>query len=382
MVQKMKPSLLSVFEPRILTIFLIIAIPITLIGALFILGLVRSEINKSVGRNLAETAADTSRYLESLTLHYVTNVSVMAVTPLVVEAAIAANRQHPSDFQLVQERLRELDREWRNVGGSTELALEIVGRDTSVFLREVEAFNPNYKEIILTDERGAVIAATNLTSDYLQADEQWWQQAYGDGETGAIFVSNVLFDESAKAYGIEVAVPVREKDEENGTVVAGILKALIEAADLFSAVGTVQVGSSGHAVLLNASDGTIIIGDDPAEVMKQKYPCFILLQEAIGDDRRSFVCQHDDGRNWLVGFSPMPQPNPFPELNWRLLVEQTLDEAQAPTSSATKYMVTFFVIMLLMVLLFSLYMHFRLVRPVRDVELRKEMEGLAGADPE
>jgi hypothetical protein len=268
------------------------------------------------------------------------------------------------------------------VGGSTELALEIVGRDTSAFLREIEAFNPTYEEILLTDVRGAVIAATNLTTDYLQADEQWWQQAFGDGETGAIFVSNVLFDESAGAYGIEVAVPVRKKAEENGTEVVGILKALIEAKDLFSAVGAVQVGDSGQAVLMNASDGTIIIGDDPMEVMKRKYPCFVLLQEALAADHRSFVCQQDDGRNWLVGFSPMPQPSPFPELNWRVLVEQLLDEAQAPTSSATKYMVAFFGVMVLLVLLFSLYMHVRLARPISDVELRKEMERLAGADPE
>jgi hypothetical protein len=77
----------------------------------------------------------------------------------------------------------------------------------------------------------------------------------------------------------------------------------------------------------------------------------------------------------------MPQPSPFPELNWRVLVEQLLDEAQAPTSSATKYLVAFFGVMVLMVILFSLYMHFRLVRPISDVELRKEMERFAGTDP-
>ena len=30
------------------------------------------------------------------------------------------------------------------------------------------------------------------------------------------------------------------------------------------------------------------------------------------------------GRTWQVGFARMPQPSPFPELNWYVLVEQLL----------------------------------------------------------
>ena len=152
-----------------------IAIPVTLLGSLFIISSIRAELKESVSTNLTEVAANTARSLESLILHDVTNVSVMAVTPSVVEAVITANRQHPSDFEVVRERLLALDHEWQRVGGTTALALEIIGRDTSEFLRQVEAFNPAYKEILLTDERGAVVAATNLTTDYLQADEQWWR---------------------------------------------------------------------------------------------------------------------------------------------------------------------------------------------------------------
>ena len=367
-------------EPRLALILVLIAIPVTLLGSLFMISSIRAELNESVTTNLTEVAANTTRSLQSLILHDVTNVSVMAVTPLVVKAVITANRQHPSDFELVEERLLDLDREWQRVGGATELALEIIGRDTSEFLREVEAFNPAYKEILLTDERGAIVAATNLTTDYLQADEHWWQQAYGDGETGTIFVSNVLFDDSAGAYAIEVVVPVREKSGDNGTGVAGILKALIAASDLFSVVGAVQAGDSGHAVLVNASDGTIIIGDDPEEAMKKKYPGFVLLEEALGDGNSSFVYQHEEGGTWRVAFARMPQPSPFPELNWYVLVEQLLEEAHAPTRHATVYLLVFFGAMVLTVVLFSLYTHFKILRPVRELSIREEMKRLAAAD--
>ena len=35
---------------------------------------------------------------------------------------------------------------------------------------------------LLTDAKGAVIAATNKTSDYFQADERWWEEAYNNGK--------------------------------------------------------------------------------------------------------------------------------------------------------------------------------------------------------
>ena len=379
MTQERKTAPLFELEPRPL-ILALIAIPVTLLGSLFIISSIRAELKESVSTNLTEVAANTARSLESLILHDVTNVSVMAVTPSVVEAVITANRQHPSDFEVVRERLLALDHEWQRVGGTTALALEIIGRDTSEFLRQVEAFNPAYKEILLTDERGAVVAATNLTTDYLQADEQWWQEAYGDGESGSIFVSNVLFDDSAGAYAIEVVVPVREKSGENGTWVVGILKALIAASDLFSVVGAVQAGDSGHAVLVNASDGTIIIGDDPEEPTKKKFPGFVLLEEALGEGHSSFVYQNEEGRTWQVGFARMPQPSPFPELKWYVLVEQLLEEAQAPTRHATVYLLLFFGGMVLTVVFFSLYTHFKVLRPIRELSIREEMKRLAAAD--
>jgi hypothetical protein len=375
-------SRLSEFEPRLLIIFLFIAIPVTLIGSLLILGLVRSDINKTIGSSMAAVAADTARYLDSYILHNVSTVSALSVAPTIVNAAIAANHRYPGSEELIRDRLLASDNEWQRTGGITLFSNEIVSCETAVFLREVMEFKRAYREIMLTDVQGALIAATNITTDYYQADEPWWRQAYGDGENGSIFLSNVRFDQSAQTYALEVAVPVREKSDENTPVVVGVLKAIIAASDLFSVVGAVRAGDSGHALLLNAPDGTVITGDNPKEVMQRKHLGMALLNEALSDGRSSFVYQHEDGRSWLAGFSRMPEPSPSPELNWFVVVEQLLDEAQAPTSSATKYMVTFFAVMAFMVIIFSLYMHFRLVRPIRQVDLREEMERLTGADSE
>ena len=70
----------------------------------------------------------------------------------------------------------------------------------------------------------------------------------------------------------------------------------------------------------------------------------------------------------------MPEPSPSPELDWYVVVQQLLDEAHAPTNTATRYLLTFFRVMALVVVVFTLYLHLKLVRPIRQVDLREEME--------
>jgi hypothetical protein len=364
------------FEPRLLALFLFIAIPFILVGSLLIMNSARNEVNRMTGDNLAELASTTARYLDSYILMKVTNVSRLTVAPTLLDEVTAANRLYTGDDDAIREQILRIDEDWKHSGGLTYLAVDIVGRRSSEYLRKVAAFSPAYREILLTDQRGALVATTNLTSDYYQADEAWWQKAYGDGVNGAIHVSNVRYDVSARVHGLDVAVPVQFQDGESAWV-GGVLKALIDVREVFAVVDAVRVGESGHALLLNAPDKTIINNPNPDEVMKNEQPGFVHLQEALGEGRRYYVSQHQEGSTWLTGFSRMPEPGPSPEIMWYVIVEQSLEEAQAAARAATTYILWFFGAMVLLVLVSSLYMHFRLVRPIREVDLREEMERIS-----
>ena len=139
------------FEPRLLALFLFIAIPFILVGSLLILSSTRNEVNRMIGGNLAELAATTARYLDSYILMKVTNVSRLAVAPTLRDEVMAANRRHSGDDETIRESLLEIDEDWRRSGGLTHLAVDIVGRKSSEYLRNVSEFSPAYREILLTD---------------------------------------------------------------------------------------------------------------------------------------------------------------------------------------------------------------------------------------
>ncbi|MBE9041599.1 HAMP domain-containing protein [Oscillatoriales cyanobacterium LEGE 11467] len=67
------------------------------------------------------------------------------------------------------------------------------------YLREL-AVSGGFAEIFVTERNGLNIAATNLTSDFVQRDESWWEQ----GKTEGRWVDLPQFDESAQTYSINL----------------------------------------------------------------------------------------------------------------------------------------------------------------------------------
>ena len=158
-----------------------------------------------------------------------------------------------------------------------------------------------------------------------------------------------------------------------------VLKTLIGAEELFSVIGSVKRRESGHALLVSSVDGTAIAGRDAVDVMKRLYPSFAQLQENLQLGRRAFVNRQGE-ELWLSAFARLPQPAPAQFADWVVVVQQRHDEIHAVTRKATTYLVLFFVGMVLLILLFSLYLHYRLVKPIWEIDLREEMDRLAGAE--
>ena len=209
MAEEKKTTRLIELEPRLVLLFLAIGGPFLLAGCLLILGWLRAELNQTLGEDmLGGAAADAARYLDTYLLNNLANVSLIASIPTLRAAANASNRRYVVDGERIRDQLLEIDGEWVRGRGAVPIALDIVGNDTSKFLREIATFNPSYQEILLTDRQGALAAATNITTDYYQADEPWWQQAFGDGEQGTSYSSGVIFDTSAGGHELEMAVPV------------------------------------------------------------------------------------------------------------------------------------------------------------------------------
>ena len=62
-------------------------------------------------------------------------------------------------------------------------------------------------ELFVMDAKGLNAGLSDVTSDYMQGDEAKWQKTYQVGPD-AVFIDDVEFDESSKAFQSQVSATV------------------------------------------------------------------------------------------------------------------------------------------------------------------------------
>lgn len=181
-------------------------------------------------------------------------------------------------------------------------------------------------EIFVTDRYGGLVASSGRTTDFFQADEAWWKDAFNNGK-GRETVRDFVWDDSSKAMSIDLAMPV--KDEEGR--VAGIAKQVISVNSLFEILKDYRVGKTGHALLVNGR-GDIISHPEIAPLATQFYSEKKPKEFFVGD------------RLWTVIFEPhKEQEGVFVAsakvnssvleangISWYVFVEQNKEEIFAP----------------------------------------------------
>ena len=91
-------------------------------------------------------------------------------------------------------------------------------------VRVTQEAHDAFPEIFVTDRYGLIVAETNKTSDYLQADESWWTKAFADG-SGYTHHGAIEYDESDRFEAISLYVPVMDPETQQAI---GVMKAVCD----------------------------------------------------------------------------------------------------------------------------------------------------------
>ncbi len=146
----------------------------------------------------------------------------LGTDPMIVAAVKAKNTQNES-----MDTIKMHDQEWIAATTPTPFMKEIFDNETSKHLRQLSNTKAYYAEIFAMDKNGAIVALTNLTSDYWQGDEDKFTKSYADGK-GATHIGEAKFDESTQKELVQVSVPVKDGDMTIGAVTVGIVVDEIE----------------------------------------------------------------------------------------------------------------------------------------------------------
>ena len=240
----------------------IIVTGITLLSVVAIGGIVSAAIERNLTMQVTESLAlqieKQADFLGAIFVQKVGEVQALAIINEIKEALEEQNRSYNGDEASIITGIQALDAQWVTASDDDPLIQSIISADETVnslahqLYYFLEIF-PDQTEVFITDKYGATLGATGRLSDYYQADEDWWQAAWNNGE-GAIYISNPEYDESADVVAIQIALPV--VGEEAGELL-GIIRSTIVLDAFYEAIAGQRLGETGRTVLLDRNGNVL-----------------------------------------------------------------------------------------------------------------------------
>jgi hypothetical protein len=164
----------------------------------------------------AQAARLTDEQVTEMLKNNIRVVQHMALNPLLVKAVRQQNAR-----VLDAAELEARARAWRSSGAEDPLRRDMQSGDHATVMRRFVESNPGLSGALLTDARGAGVAAWPLPDNYWQGDAPAWAESYNGGE-GRIFVGALQLDEKTGTVSASVSAPVVDRNETIGVLVVAV----------------------------------------------------------------------------------------------------------------------------------------------------------------
>lgn len=149
----------------------------------------------------------------------------LAADPILIAQVENANL---TDGRLSPDDITRLDKNWIAATGTPAFIQPFLTNDAARRLLAFQKDHPSFKEIFVTDAISLNVGQTDKTSDYYQADESWWVNAWNGG-TGKIFHGNIEFDQSSQTEAISLYVPLIDPASSKAI---GVMKGVLDLSTI------------------------------------------------------------------------------------------------------------------------------------------------------
>jgi len=308
-------------------------------------GAMQSALENQIGESYLIKTESMAQFIISFFKDKVTQIVSLTMADTIKTELAARNQSYTGSPDAILAEIQALDAQWVAAGDDDALINSIITPDPAVnptayqLMDFLETFS-DQSEIFITDRYGATVGATNRLSDYYQADEEWWQAAWNDGQ-GAIYISNPEYDESAGVTASLIAAPVFDK--ETGDVL-GIARSTLVLDKLFAVVGTMRYGETGHVMLLD--DTATVLYESIMEGDEGRGELDLGLREHLVGEKHIMIENDVDGEPAIFAHLPIATVADYGEtdvgeiewkitmavidLGWTVVIHQKVAEAFAP----------------------------------------------------
>src|SRR5262244_2312794 len=337
---------------KLLTGLIVVIVPLSVVG-LYLTSNSDTSLQQTVGAHFKTIAQADSAVASQFISDCLRDLNRVATEPSIVDAITTANHAHRrmSD-EASAARIQLIEQRWDTRDGDL-LVKEMLSSHASRWLQHQRTVNPLLLKIIVADETGASVAATDKPLHYAQADKEYWQALHAQ-EGAKAKVSDVRYDERNRSNYVDVSVPVLE--EGSGRFI-GAVSVLVDISSLVSLLNKQQVGRTGRVTLVK-DDGTVISAPSVTPDLRlrsEEFPVVHAALNTLEGRQTGYVTAGTKDGNRIVGFADTGLKRSYPNLSWVILMSQDEREALAAIRTLGHFAFLMVVLGLLMLTLLLAY---------------------------
>jgi len=354
---------------KLLIILIVVLVPLNFIG-LYFTTQCYNVVQQNTGtlfRNIAENDAIAAyRFLNDR----VTNIAEIASQQAILDAVQASNhtwaRLSP---EAKAAQIAGTENNW-NTPQADAVASDILSSRASVSLRQQRELDFRFLKLLVLDENGVPVAATDKPVHYAPVDEAFWQGVLADGK-GTLYVTDVQYDRASKTAYLDIGMPVFDESSKR---FIGAVRAFIDVSPLFSMLHRDQAGRT-LATMLVREDGSVISAPRVDVSLHMKSEEYNAVRDAMGTlqgRQAGWLVASLPGGNRLVGFADIGLTPIYPNLAWFVMVSQSEREALSSVRTLVYFAIFMLLVALLMVSLLTAYFFSHRKQEIADIEAASE----------
>jgi hypothetical protein len=349
---------------RVFTTLLVIGLPVLVIASFLVLEDGRAKLRDAFGLKLSQRAEQSASAIDAYVYRRIVDVSTLARVP-----EVRSEAERGSARPIVPGQAGEMDRAFAAVDVKRPAVAALLATPASRYFADITRQDPIYREILLTDRAGRLVAASNLTSDYDQSDEDWWKRVMADPTRGEATLSDVRWDDSARTYAMEIAVPVPGTDERP----AGVLKVVADIREMLASIAGMDVGA-GDAMLVRRN-GTIVFSRQLVQPSTRFFGANRLKERldaaasTSGPERLFFTADASDGAAQIVGVATSQLSSTYPHLPWVVVAWQPEAELLAPVQSLYRSLLLVLALTAICVLGLAFWFSLKMSKPAVGIDM-------------
>ncbi len=323
-------------------------------------------LRASAGKEMSQIADLLNLEISRLVDGEVEDIETYSSRPLWIDFTEKANAKYEKMTETeILGYFTEMDKKWIAAGSGHPLIKDYTNNAIGNSMKAILDIRKNVAEIFVTDRMGGLVAASEKTTDFYQADEEWWQRAFNNGK-GDLFIGNIDFDQSSSTWSILMAAPMKNKE---GSVI-GICKQSISVYRLFKVLENLKIGDTGHATLID-SDSNIIFHTG-IEPMTKKF-CALNEPEPWRNKNTGVIAlpsSEIEKYGLLAAFAAVESPYLLKYgIRWFVVISQDLNESLAALTLFMRYLFIVAGILMLMMMPAGFMISGTFMRPIHKLSI-------------